>query len=135
MDYYKKLGVNRKTAKPGDLMTASQRPMMKKAKKHKKVEKEPKGKKADVKEDLKEVISAAKENGAKKIKIKFKKAKLGTGERFSKLKGELASKGAKNPAALAAYIGRKKFGAKKFGQLSAKGRKSKKKASKGFVSA
>ena len=50
------------------------------------------------------------------------KGKLGTGERFSRLKKSLAKKGAKNPGALAAFIGRKKFGAKKFGKLSAGGK-------------
>jgi hypothetical protein len=46
------------------------------------------------------------------------KPKLGTGKRFAQLKGKLAKKGAKNPGALAAYIGRKKYGAKKFAKLS-----------------
>lgn len=54
---------------------------------------------------------------------KAKKPKLGTGKRFAQLKGKLAAKGATNPGALAAFIGRKKFGAKKFGKLSAHGRK------------
>ena len=54
------------------------------------------------------------------------KAKLGSGKRFAALKSDLAKrKGVKNPAALAAAIGRKKYGAKKFGQLSAGGRKRK----------
>ena len=52
-----------------------------------------------------------------------RKPKLGTGKRFSNLSKSLAKKGANNPGALAAYIGRKKFGAKKFAKLSAKGRK------------
>ena len=52
-------------------------------------------------------------------------AKLGTGARFAKLKGELAKKGAKSPGALAAYIGRKKYGNAKMAKLSAKGRRSK----------
>ena len=51
-----------------------------------------------------------------------KKAPLGQGGRFAALKSQLASKGATNPGALAAYIGRKKYGAKKFGKLSAKGK-------------
>ena len=46
------------------------------------------------------------------------KPKLGTGERFSQLKSKLAKKGIKNPAALAAKIGRAKYGAKKFSALS-----------------
>lgn len=47
-----------------------------------------------------------------------KSMKLGGGGRFQKLKGQLAAKGASNPAALAAYIGRKKYGPKKFNSLS-----------------
>ena len=54
-------------------------------------------------------------------------AKPGTGARFKKLKATLASRTGKrkvsNPAALAAYIGRKKFGASRFAALSAAGRK------------
>lgn len=52
-----------------------------------------------------------------------KKPPLGSGKRFATLKHSLANKGAKNSGALAAYIGRKKFGTKKFAQLSAKGKK------------
>lgn len=51
-----------------------------------------------------------------------KMPKLGTGKRFANLKKQLAGRGVNNPGALAAYIGRKKFGAKKMGQLAAKGR-------------
>lgn len=54
-----------------------------------------------------------------------KKPPLGSGARFRQLKGKLAKRGASNPGALAAYIGRKKYGAKKFSKLSAKGRKRK----------
>ena len=42
-----------------------------------------------------------------KSKPGHKKPKLGTGERFKTLKRKLKKKGAKNPAALAAFIGRK----------------------------
>jgi hypothetical protein len=52
-----------------------------------------------------------------------KKPKLGSGKRFSNLENSLSKSGAKNPAALAAFIGRKKFGKKKFSKLSAKGKK------------
>lgn len=52
-----------------------------------------------------------------------RKPKLGTGARFKKLEGSLTAKGATNPGALAAWIGRKKFGAAKFAKLSAHGRK------------
>jgi hypothetical protein len=48
--------------------------------------------------------------------------KLGTGARFKKLSASLAAKGASDPGALAAYIGRKKFGAGKFAKLAAKAR-------------
>jgi HK97 family phage prohead protease len=48
--------------------------------------------------------------------------KLGTGARFKKLKSSLAAKGAHDPGALAAYIGRRKFGKGKFSKLAAKAR-------------
>lgn len=49
----------------------------------------------------------------------MKKPKLGSGKRFANLKNSLANKpGVTNPGALAAAIGRKKFGAKKFRALS-----------------
>lgn len=51
------------------------------------------------------------------------KPKLGSGKRFQQLEDKLAARGAKNPPALAAYIGREKYGAKKMANLSAKGRK------------
>ena len=52
-----------------------------------------------------------------------KSMKLGMGGRFQKLKGELSKKGVRNPAAVAASIGRKKYGAKKMASMAAKGRK------------
>ena len=51
------------------------------------------------------------------------KPPLGSGARFSALTQQLAAKGARDPKALAAYIGRKKYGKKRFGQLGAKGKK------------
>lgn len=49
--------------------------------------------------------------------------KLGSGKRFKKLSSKLAARpGVTNPGALAAYIGRKKYGAHKFAALGAKGR-------------
>ncbi len=51
-----------------------------------------------------------------------KKPPLGSGGRFKALTQELASKGAKNPDALAAFIGRKKFGKARFQNLAAKGK-------------
>jgi len=50
------------------------------------------------------------------------KPPLGSGERFSQLKGKLAARGARDPGALAAYIGRKKYGKKRFAQLGQKGK-------------
>lgn len=50
------------------------------------------------------------------------KPKLGSGKRFDQLEHKLDKKGVKNPGALAAYIGRKKYGAKKFNKLAAKGK-------------
>lgn len=44
---------------------------------------------------------------------------------FDKLAHKLAKKGDKHPKALAAYIGRKKYGAKKFEQMAKAGRKRK----------
>ena len=50
-------------------------------------------------------------------------APLGSGARFAALENKLGKrKGVTNPGALAAYIGRKKYGPKKFASLSAKGR-------------
>ena len=46
--------------------------------------------------------------------------KLGTGARFGKLKSSLAAKGAHDPGALAAWIGRRKFGKAKFAKIAAK---------------
>lgn len=51
-----------------------------------------------------------------------KSMKLGGGGRFAKLKNQLASKGASNPGGLAAFIGRKKFGAKKMASMASKGK-------------
>jgi hypothetical protein len=49
--------------------------------------------------------------------------KLGSGARFAALKSKLGhEKGVRNPAALAAAIGRKKYGKAKFQSLSAKGK-------------
>lgn len=57
-----------------------------------------------------------------KVGISMKKPKLGTGARFKALKTSLSKKGATNPEALAAWIGRKKFGVKKFASLAKKGK-------------
>ena len=59
-----------------------------------------------------------------------RKPKLGTGARFRALVRKLRARGAKNPRALAAYIGRNKYGKKRFQQLAAKGRKRKRRKRK-----
>jgi len=56
--------------------------------------------------------------------IQKNKAKLGSGARFKKLSHEAAEGGAKDPDAVAAAIGRKKYGKKKFAKLGAAGKKS-----------
>ena len=53
---------------------------------------------------------------------------LGDGTRFKKLRGKLAAKGVDNPDALAASIGRKKYGGKQMAKWAAAGRKRKAKA-------
>lgn len=52
-----------------------------------------------------------------------KSMKPGGGGRFKKLKGKLARKGVDDPDALAAHIGRKKYGNDRFEEMSEKGRK------------
>lgn len=49
--------------------------------------------------------------------------KLGGGGRFKALKKKLAAKGASDPGALAAYIGRKSLGKKRFQKLASAGKK------------
>jgi hypothetical protein len=51
-----------------------------------------------------------------------RKPKLGTGKRFRSLVAELEAKGARNPKALAAWIGRAHLGAKKFQALAKAGK-------------
>lgn len=52
-----------------------------------------------------------------------KAAPLGSGKRFASLVSKLKKSGAKNPGAVAAAIGRKKYGKAKFQKLAAAGRK------------
>ena len=49
------------------------------------------------------------------------KAKLGTGKRFAAV--EKSAQGARNPAAVAASAGRKKYGQKKMTQMAVAGKK------------
>ena len=51
------------------------------------------------------------------------KAKLGTGARFKALTAKLKTQGVKDPKALAASIGRKKYGKAKFQKMAAAGKK------------
>lgn len=51
-----------------------------------------------------------------------KKPKLGTGARFRSLVAELEAKGARNPKALAAWIGRAHLGKQKFQALARAGK-------------
>ena len=53
---------------------------------------------------------------------KHKSMRPGGGGRFAKLKGELQGK-VSDPGAVAASIGRKKYGRKKFARMGAKGRR------------
>lgn len=53
-----------------------------------------------------------------------REARLGSGARFKSLSAKLGKRGAKDPDALAAYIGRKVHGKEKFQALAAAGRKS-----------
>ena len=55
--------------------------------------------------------------------MKPKKPPLGTGQRFKPLETKLSKeKGVENSAALAAYIGREKYGKTKFQDLAKKGK-------------
>ena len=54
-----------------------------------------------------------------------KTSKLGSGKRFSAMTKALKARGAKNPGALAAYIGKKRYGAKRMAKMAAAGRKRK----------
>lgn len=51
-----------------------------------------------------------------------KKPPLGSGARFKAVEASAAKSGARNPAAVAAAAGRKKYGAKKFAALGKKGK-------------
>lgn len=55
--------------------------------------------------------------------FKGKSTKLGKGGRFAMIEAKAAKYGMKNPAAVAAVVGRKKYGAKKMATWAAAGRK------------
>jgi hypothetical protein len=50
------------------------------------------------------------------------KPPLGSGERHRQLSANLKKRGARNPDALAAWIGRRKYGKARYQKLAAKGR-------------
>ena len=54
---------------------------------------------------------------------KKRNPRLGSGAKFKALTTKLKKRGAKNPKALAAFIGRKKYGKKKMTAMAKKGRK------------
>jgi len=51
------------------------------------------------------------------------KAPLGEGGRFAAIEAKAKASGVRNPAAVAAAVGRKKYGAKKMAEMAAAGRK------------
>jgi len=59
------------------------------------------------------------ESGIKKMA----KAKLGSGARFKKIEAEAKKSGAKNPAAVAAAAGMKKYGKAKMEKMAQAGKK------------
>ena len=66
----------------------------------------------------------AKARAGSSWKIVGKKARLGAGGRFATLKKAIAKRGkVRNPGAVAAAIGRKKYGKAKFQKMAAAGRK------------
>jgi hypothetical protein len=58
----------------------------------------------------------------RKHKMEKSRAKAGSGERFKEVEESAKESGAKDPAAVAAAIGRKKYGKAKFQEIAAKGR-------------
>lgn len=52
-----------------------------------------------------------------------KSMRLGGGGRFKKVEREAVASGARNPAAVAAAAGRKKYGAKRMAKMAARGRR------------
>lgn len=75
-------------------------------------------------------MSTLRRRAARKQYEKAKKKPLGEGSRFKAVEAAAKAGGARDPAAVAAAIGRKKYGAKKMAQLAAAGRKKKLKRKK-----
>ena len=57
------------------------------------------------------------------INQQISKPKIGSGARFKALATKLKNSGAKNSKALAAYIGRKKYGKEEMAKMTTKGKK------------
>lgn len=70
--------------------------------------------------DIGEVLSKAKKMPKT---YKGKSTKVGGGGRFQMVEDQAAKNGAKNPGAVAAAIGRAKYGASRFAKMGAAGRK------------
>jgi len=58
-----------------------------------------------------------------KLYDKVKNKPLGSGERFKAVAAEAKKSGARDPEAVAAAVGRKKYGAKKMAKMAAAGKK------------
>jgi len=65
----------------------------------------------------------AERRAARRQYQKAKRKPVGEGSRFRALEKSAKLGGAKNPAAVAAAIGRKKYGKKRFQKMAAKGKK------------
>jgi len=65
----------------------------------------------------------AERRAARRQYQKAKRKSVGEGSRFRALEKSAKLGGAKNPAAVAAAIGRKKYGKKRFQKMAAKGKK------------
>jgi hypothetical protein len=65
----------------------------------------------------------AKRRAARKEYEQAKKKPVGEGSRFKAVEKSAKAGGAENPAAVAAAVGRKKYGKKKFQQMAAAGKK------------
>lgn len=100
------------------------------SKKHEKSE----SKKVEKKEESKMKSKKTMKKSSKKVmkkstpikktgKFQGKSNKLGGGGRFAQVVAKVSAKGAKNPKALAAFIGRKSLGKAKFQKLAKKGKK------------
>lgn len=72
----------------------------------------------------KKLLERAMKGKVKKTgKYKGKSNKLGGGGRFKQIEDKARASGASNPGAVAAAIGRKKYGKKRFQQMAAAGRR------------